>query len=151
VMGEGDVLLVPAKLEEQDFDWLLGATIVEITEVAQLQWRIPVSSGGGFSVNAGAWRLSSTDGVIASSEDNGTYYLGEPIDSSERASSSIDGRRILSARVRERAPDLLLEIEGGFELELLALSNSRECWELKDLEGNVLVVYGSRQCSKSSD
>ena len=73
--------------------------------------------------------------------------MPEALDATARALAAVRDRRVARVNVRSTAPDLVIELDGGVVLEILALSVGYECWQTCDRSGRSVVVSGSRHAS----
>ena len=129
----------------ESFEWMVGSSISDIVFLEPHSWRLLLSKGGKCSMDAGIWRLSTREGIVACAEDHGhPFGLPQPVDVRELALTALGQARVTSATVGEFAPDLVLRFEGGLVLELLTTSFAYECWEVADPSGRHVVVNGSR-------
>jgi hypothetical protein len=139
---------VTTNLEEESFDWMIGASVSEIAFLEPYSWRFHFSAGGSCQLDATPWRLVGAQGIVASSEDHlQGFGLPAPGDSREVALATLASTRVLDARLRENAPDLLIRFEGDLVLELLVHSRCYEGWITCDPSGRCLVVHGTRSAA----
>lgn len=144
----GVVRTQPARLEDEDFRWMVGRSITEIDFAEPDSWWLRFSGGGQLSTHHGVWRLLAEGPMVVSSEDHGHQFgLPEPVDVVGESLDALRGSRVNTVRVRDGAPDLELCLSNGLVLEVLALSMGYECWETRDPAGRCVVVSGSRTAS----
>jgi hypothetical protein len=135
-------------LEGEDFTWMVGRSISDVSHAEPYSWYFTFSEGGQCSVDGGTWRLTSPEAPMTSSEDHG-HVFGRPeaLDARAAALAAVRDRRVVRVSVRSTAPDLVIELDGGVVLEILALSVAYECWQVCDPAGRCVVVSGSRHAS----
>ena len=137
----------PARLDDEDLGWMTGRSVEAVSFHEPTLWVLQLSTGGLLSTEF-TWRLSATTGLVACSGDHGHWFgLPAPVDAAGLAMSALAGRRIVRAAIRSGAPDLEIHLEGGFLLELLALSQGYECWQVEDPSGRCVIAHGNREMS----
>lgn len=88
------------------------------------------------------WRLKADGRITLTSSDHGQKFgLPAPVDAYGEASSRLQGRRVMDARLNESTADLILEFDGGQILEIFTDSSGYEPWNLT-APGVHLVALG---------
>ena len=133
-------------LSLEDLDWLKGRAALDVRFEEPESWWFDFSDGAFVASDGSPWRLLTADRVVACSIDHGQPFgQGRPLDQLSLTRFAIQNRVVRGIEVGPVAPDLIISIDGGLRLEILAVSTGYECWQVRDPKGRTLVVNGARQ------
>jgi len=90
----------------------------------------------------GCWRILVEGRIsLASSDDEQTFGLSDPVDARARASHLV-GQTVRDVSVRRDTGDLTISFGEGFALEALNVSSGYESWQLSKPQAGTLVCMG---------
>ena len=139
----GHIAAERTRLEEEDLGWMLGRSVGEVSFAEPGSWWFRFAGGGHLCTHGGPWRLSTREGMFLCSDDLPSAEAGV-----EGARGALERVHVVAAEVGAPAPDLVLRLENGLVLELLATSVGYECWETCDPTGRCLTTMGTRAASR---
>ncbi|HSE73166.1 MAG TPA: DUF6188 family protein [Dongiaceae bacterium] len=91
----------------------------------------------------GCWRILAEGRIsLASSDDEQTFGLSDPVDARARASHLVVGQTVRDVSVRRDTGDLTISFGEGFALEALNVSSGYEAWQLSKPQVGTLVCIG---------
>jgi hypothetical protein len=130
-----------------DLQWMLGCSVISYSFSEPDLWVIKMSGGGMVSTQS-SWRVTTPSGMVASSADHGHQFgLPAPVDAAVQAMSATSQSRIVDVRIDDRAPDLVIQLENGSVLQILATSTGYESWQTSSPLGVCIAVDGRRNAS----
>jgi hypothetical protein len=101
--------------------------------------------GGGSITTESTWRLVTTDGIKATSEDHGHKFgLQVPVDTIEVLKKTIGQQTIQQYKLDTTTGDLLLLFGSKCELQFLTLSSGYESWHIVHGAQEVVCMGGGK-------
>jgi hypothetical protein len=105
-------------------------------------WFFTFECGGGVSTEQ-AWRVLTSEGIVATSDDHGHQFgLPAPVDAPKRAKETIGANKVSTYCFSKGSSDLLIDFEGGAQLQLLNLSCGYESWHAVNDGVHVICMGG---------
>jgi hypothetical protein len=119
----------------------IGTHCTNIVRFAAESWRFEFNGRTTLDVRC-PWRIIEKARIALGNADDGQQFgLPAPVDARQEALRLLSGR-IIKVTIRESTADLVLELEGGTEFEVLNSSSGYEGWECSSKNGLLLVAQG---------
>ena len=133
-----------------DMAWLVGRKIASI-EKLDFSWFFVFDDGSSIGTES-PWRLLSTNGIVASSEDDGhSFGLPAPVNAAERAIEIVLQNHISGFELRERTADLIIYLANNTAIEVLNLSCGYDGWRAVHGKHEVFCLGGGRLAELHAD
>ncbi len=126
-----------------DMNWLVGRTIKKVEKI-DYSWFFVLDDGSSIGTES-PWRLSTADGIVVTSEDDG-YPAGSPdaVSAVERVIKTVARSPISGFELRERTSDLVLHFACDAAIDFLSLSCMYDGWRTVHGQHEVFCLGGGR-------